>query len=341
MRCVATIGLSIALCLTAQAEPLALDIAPSAGAVFDIRDHDFGVVRQGEKLIHRFAFRNETAMPLSIERIELSQPGMTSRFRRTIPAGEQGAITVEWDTSKASGAANGDAKVYFTDAGQPPMTLVLSAIVKPSIEITPYAAAFFSVYKGESARRKLTIINNEEPLLNITRIEPAGSHFVASINTEAPGKRYTLQVDVLPDTPPGRYMEAVYLHTDQPATPTVKIGVNVLVKENLYANPETVDYGNVGLGYLQKNPNTIELLNQTFLIKKRQGTFEIKSVTSNVPQVQLRQEPATGPSEVFQITASLDKQRLQPGKLKGTITIETDDPDFPRLTVPVDGAISE
>lgn len=341
MRLVATLGLSIVLGLSAQAGAVALINKPPASAVFSGVHHEFGSVRQGEKLQHLFTFRNEAAVPLSIERVELLQPGMSSRFKRTIPAGAQGSITVAWDTRQMNGEAKSEAVVHFTDPGQPPVHLVLGAVIKPPIEISPYAAAFFSVYKGERARRELTVINNEELPLNITRVEAVGSHFLASIKTETPGKLYKLQVDIPPDVLPGRYREAIYLHTDQQAAPRIKVGVNVLVKEDLYVNPETVDYGNVGVGHLKSNPNTMELLNQTFLVKKRQGTFQIKSITSDVPQVRLRQEPATGRNEVFQITAMLDQQRLQPGRLKGTITIETDDPDFPILTVPVDGAINE
>lgn len=341
MRLVATLGLSVVLGLPVPAGAAALTDKPPVSAVFSEPQHEFGAVKQGEKLLHHFAFRNETAVPLSIERVELLQPGMSSRFKRTIPAGAQGAITVAWDTRQMNGAVKGEALVHFADPGQPPVRLALSAVVKPPVEVSPYAAAFFSVYKGERARRELSIVNNEAQPLNITRIEAVGSHFVASIKAETPGKLYKLQVDIPSDVAPGRYREAIYLHTDQPLAPKVKVGVNVLVKENLYANPEAVDYGNVGIGYLRNNPGTLELLNQTFLIKRRQGAFEIKSITSSVPQVQLRQEPATGRNEVFQITAVLDPQRLQPGKLKGTITVETDDPDFPKLTIPVDGAINE
>jgi hypothetical protein len=303
--------------------------------------HEFGTVKQGEKVVHGFAFRNETAAPLSIKQVDLSEAGMTARFKRAIPAGEQGMITLAWDTSKVKGEVKGDAVVHFADSGQPPITLALGGTVKPPIEIQPYAAAFFSTFKGEGARRKLTIINNEDHPLAITRIEPDGKHFTASLETVTPGKVYRLDVEVPSGVPPGRYMEAVYLHTDHPVFARMKVLVNVLVKNDLYVNPETVDYGSIGLDSLQKNPGLVGLLTQTFLVKKRQGAFEIKSITSDVPMVSLSRSPAAGRSEIFQVDAGLKMERALPGKIKGSIFIDTDDPEFPRLTIPVDALIGK
>ena len=41
----------------------------------------------------------------------------------------------------------------------------------------------------------------------------------------------------------------------------------------------------------------------------------------------------------YQITVSVLPERLQPGPIRGSIIIKTNDPEFPQLVVPVEGAI--
>lgn len=184
-----------------------------------------------------------------------------------------------------------------------------------------------------------TIINNEERPLTISRIEPEGKHFTAALETVTPGKVQRLRVTVPPDVAPGRYMGVAYLHTDHPTLSRLRISVNVLVKNDLYVNPETVEFGRVSLDSLTKNPRLIDLLGQTFLVKKRHGEFEIKSIASDVPALRIVQSPAAGRSETFRIDIGLDRNELKPGKVTGSLRIRTDDSEFPELVVPVRGEL--
>jgi hypothetical protein len=74
------------------------------------------------------------------------------------------------------------------------------------------------------------------------------------------------------------------------------------------------------------------------LVKKRQGDFEIKSVTSDMPFFRIRQEPASR-SGTFRIDIILDRDKLRPGKMQGSLRIRTDDTEFPELLVPVRGEL--
>ena len=56
-------------------------------AVLLSSDHDFGIVKQGQKLTHTFAIRNTSASALRIDRIDLSAQGITTRFKPDIPPG--------------------------------------------------------------------------------------------------------------------------------------------------------------------------------------------------------------------------------------------------------------
>jgi len=302
------------------------------------RSHDFGVVKEGEKVVHVFTVRNETETPLRIRAVDLSEPEMKARFNPVIPPRSEGSITVEWDTAHRKGQVEAEAIVRLSEPAQSDVTLNLKGIVKPPIDIIPYAAVFFSVFKGESSERTVTIINNDDRPLSITQVEADGTSFVASVETIEAGKIYQLRVKVPSDVPPGRYMEAVYLHTDHPTRSRLRIGVNVLVKNDLYANPEVVDFGTVSLDQLAKAPSLLELLTQTFLVKARSGDFKIKSIVSDIPLLHISKEPS-GPSQTFQISVGLVEERMQPGRITGTLRIATDDDAFPELVVPVRGEL--
>lgn len=320
-------------------QSVTLAAGTSSGAVFPTVSHDFGTVTQGEKVVRLFPFRNETGAPLEIERMQSSASGMRVRLKRLIPAGEEGSIRVEWDTAQVKGEAAAEVIVHFADPAVPPITLTLRGTVKPPIEMQPYGAVFFSLFEGESAERTVTIVNNQERPLNITRVEPAGAHFTAAVESVTPGKVERLRVTVPPDVMPGRYREAVYLHTDDPQHAKLRVGVNVLVKNDLYVLPETMELGKVSLDSLQNNPEILKLLTRIFVVKKRQGEFEIKSIVSDVPGLSVARSPAAGASGTFRIDVALDRDKLKPGTLDGKLRITTDDAAFPELIVPIRGEL--
>ena len=228
----------------------------------------------------------------------------------------------------------GKAVLEVNDPATPQITLVLKGVVKPGIEFLPYQAIFASVYKGESGHRSVRIVNNRERPLGITRVEQQGEHFHAGIKPVESGKLYELEVTVPATVPPGRYTEAVFLYTDDPTMPRLMVPVNVLVKPDLYANPETVDFGRVALKELADNPSVLDLLTQSVIVRKRAGNFSITNVTSDIPFVTIRRSPeGEGSSEVFRIDVALMKDRLRPGSISGSLRILTDDKQFPELIV--------
>ena len=67
--------------------------------------------------------------------------------------------------------------------------------------------------------------------------------------------------------------------------------------------------------------------------------FKAKALT-DLPFLSILSEPGrTG--DRCQLTIILDGDKLQPGKIDGNIGIETNDPEFPLLNVPVRGEIKE
>ncbi len=77
-----------ALCLCASAQIESPETA-----------YDFGTVQQGTKIGHGFAIHNSTPVPVTVQGLEFSMPGMTARFGPLLPPGLDRSIAIEWDTS--------------------------------------------------------------------------------------------------------------------------------------------------------------------------------------------------------------------------------------------------
>jgi hypothetical protein len=291
--------------------------------------HNFGIVKQGEIVSYTFVIRNTDVVPLKVEQLELSHLGMTARATPVIAAGAEGKVSLQWDTRFVVGKLAGKGILYFDNPVQKPIVLALSGVVKPAIEFVPARVVYLSIFKGESAEQTVTIINNDETHpLQITRIERRGQHFVAHLDTLETGKVHNIVVKVLSNTPPGRYFEALEIHTDDPTHSPLMIGVNIVVKENLYTFPHILEF-DTGDG-----SQVAGQFAHWLLVKKREGQFEIKRVTSTIPSLRTARQPE-GKSETFRIDVSIDSTQLKPGKITGMLHIETDDSEFPELAVPV------
>lgn len=291
--------------------------------------HNFGVVKQGEIISYTFVIRNTDVVPLNVKGLELSHLGMTARATPVITAGAEGKVSLKWDTRFVAGKLAGKGVLYFDDPVQKPLVLVLSGVVKPAIEFVPARVVYLSLFKGESAEQTVTLINNDETHpIQITRIERRGQHFVADLNTLETGKVHNIVLKVLSNTPPGRYFEALEIHTDDPTRSPLMIGVNVLVKENLYTFPHILEFNTI------HGSQVAGQFTQSLLVKKREGQFEINRVTSTIPFLRVERQPE-GKSGTFRLDVSIDSTQLKPGKLTGMLHIETDDSEFPEVVVPV------
>jgi hypothetical protein len=314
--------------------------APAARAVVAATSHDFGRVEQGARLTHRFVIRNTGGAPLTLSRLSLSERAMSAKMKPQIPPGGEGTLSIDWNTAGLQGAVEGRAVLELNDPASPAITLVLRAVVKQPIEFTPYPAVYASLYQGESARRSVRIDINRERPLGLVRLERHGEHFQAAIKPIVPARAYELEVTVPPTVSPGRYSEAVFLYTDDPQVPRLMVPVNVLVKTEVYANPDKVDFGTVSLGQLAAQPSVLDLLTQSFMVRKRAARFSITGLSSDLPFLSLRRSPdGPGNAEAFRLDVALSKDRLRPGPFSGTITVLTDDKEFPRIVVPVRGEV--
>ena len=301
---------------------------------------DFGTVKQGERLSHPFRIQNPGDAPLTIRRMDFNLPGIKARAKPMVPAGGEGQITLEWNTASLSGEMEVEMVLALDDPQQPQVSFFLRAVIQPPIDFAPSGAIYFSVFQDETAERSIRIISNEDRPLKIDRVESPSPHYAVRLKTIQPGKVYEVLVKVQPGAAPGRYArEPIYLYTDHPIRPRLQVLANLLVKADFYADPDVVNFGQVGLAQLSKQEGLAVLLTQTLLVKKRAGEFEIQSAETDLPFLQISRSPASGKSSGFRLDVRLVPEKMQKGEILGTIRIVNSDPNLPDLVVPVRGQV--
>jgi hypothetical protein len=320
----------LAVLLTAP--PLA---AAGPRAILPAEAYDFGSVKHGTRVLHRFEIRSSGDAPLrlELERAELSQPGMKLRFesREIAPAASSG-FTVEWNTEGLYGAAEAEARIPSNDADRPWVVVTLKGTVVPPVSIRPIPAVFLSVFEGEEGSRSLTLENNDEQPLAVSGVS-AGAHFTASAVSVQPGKVWRLEVRSRGSAPRGRYDESLAVSTDRPDVGRIEIPLHLLVKSPVWVDQDAVDFGTVSLADA-RNP----LLVQSLSVERKEGAFELTEVAADIPIVAVTSKPA-GPSARFQIDVRLRPDALKPGPIQGALRLRTTDPRYSKIEIPIRGVI--
>ncbi len=336
--------LVMAFLLVAELEALApttptTPTTPIPELVLSATGHEFGEARVGQKLVHVFEFRNAGEAPLFLKFVGGSLPGITARAKRELAPGLSGTISVEWDTSAVEGANEAVVTYSTNDPALPELELTLRAMLYRPVSIEPFGAVFFTLWRGESAEQRLKILVRGVPAAKVVKLTPEGSHFTSAIETVTEGREYALVVRVPPSAEIGRFREHLTVETDHPEMSSMRVAVNVLVKPELFVGVDEVTFGELDPKLLKARPDLLSYLMQSFVVRRKEGPFEIRSITSDLPALTFERDPASGPAEAFRIDVGVAAERLVPGPLRGTIRIESSDPRFPELMVPVTGSV--
>jgi hypothetical protein len=317
--------------LLAFSSLIAASAASSPKALFPESRFEFGQVKAGAVVERAFIVRNQGSSPLVIEKVAMTTPLLVTRLTHDVAPGGLGTIHFKLDTASLAGKFKGAILVFLNDPTQPQVSLAFEGTVVPAIELSPMPAYFVSGLRGRGGRAAIEIINHESEPLRIEGVEHPHERFTTQLETLAPGQRYRLTLDLRPDGPPGKNTSTILLRTSSKKTPVLKVAANTYLYERVRTFPDGVDFGTVRAKDPDRPP-------QTLMIYQVDGAdFRVK-VSTDFPAVQLKSE--RGPKgDRYQVTVSLIGNPLKAGPIKGSITVETNDSQFPKLKVPVSGWI--
>lgn len=310
-------------------------IAHAGQSPQDARQHDFGEVLQGTVVHHAFVLRNERATPMRITGMTASDGLTMSAVPVALPAASERTLPLTLDTRRITGAVT--ASLAVTLDGGDTRAFELRGKVVPPMEIRPRPAFFVSTQKGQAKQAVLELVNHEAMPVALSLPEPKpDARYSLALQEVEPGRRFRLVLSVPEDAPAGRFSEYIALDSSSNAKPKIPLGVNLQVRERVYTFPDVVDFGTVRASDL-KTPGVANT--QTLMVYRAAGGgLRATPVLEGVP-AEVAAEPGPQGDRV-QVTLSLPAT-TRPGPLHGTLRLNTNDPEFAQLAVPVTGQVVE
>ena len=298
---------------------------------------NFGKVLRGAALEHTFTIVNDSGSPLYVKRVRLTPPLLPVHLPKQIPAGGQAEVRVKLDTKDVGGLYEGSVLLSFDDPKIDDVELTVTGRVILPLEADP-PVIVLTAQRGEKAEASVEIINHDaEPVI----IDPPiylPSHFTMRLETLEPGRRYRLTLVMDPNGPAEKNKQTILLKTNSKIARELTIAAYTYLHERVYTFPDIVELGGLRLEDIRRGPDLVKRTAQTLMVY-RKGTADFQAkFSTDIPQMVIGAE--RGPmGDRYQLTVSLAPGKLEAGTIRGNIFIDTNDKEFPRLTVPVVGEI--
>jgi hypothetical protein len=286
-----------------------------ADAMFDELSKDFGSVPRGPMLTHPFRVFNNTGKPVSIGSVRVSCGCVSaSALKNFLQPGEETAILARMDTTRFSGIKSVTIYVQFTQPGFEEVRLWVQANGRNDFNITPDTLAFGQVKRGSAPAAGVTVTFYGQGEARITEVK-CDSNYIQPVLKEVSRQEtevvYQLAAKLRNDAPAGKWYTDVWLKTNNPSMPQLRVPLTVEIESALTVTPDAVALGSVPLkGESERR-----------VIVRGVRPFKITRVVGTDEQVLVR-ESTSESKPVHVLTVKL--RGLQPGELNRTLRVLTD-----------------
>jgi hypothetical protein len=299
--------------------------------MFPETSFEFGEVLSGAVVEHDFAVRNVGSVPTRIEKVSMTTPLLVTQMPREVVPGTEGRIHFKLDTADVSGRFEGTILVNLSDPAQLQARLSFSGHVIPAIELLPRPAFFVAGQRGQGNRGSIEIVNHESSPLTVEIGEHPAGRFTTELETLERGQRYRLTLALNPDGPGGRASDTILVRTSSKRVPVLKVNANTFLYERVHAFPDVVDFGTL-------RQSDVGHVAATLMVHQEGGSNFQVQLSTDVPGMSFRSERGAK-GDQYQVEATLSPDKIPVGPMKGSIFINTNDVEFPRVVVPVSGQI--
>jgi hypothetical protein len=306
------IALALALAYTGAASA-----STWADGLFDGLSRDFGAVPHGPTLVHHFRFVNKTNNPVQIANVRVSCGCTAAKALQTnLAPGQESAILVEMDTRRFSGSKVVTVYVQFNQPRFDEVRLAVQANSREDVSVLPESLAFGKVKRGAAAATSATVTFLGKANWQVTGVA-CESNYVRPqcelVRREGAEVAYKLTAAIAPDAPVGRWFTDVWLQTNNPVSPRIRVPLTVEVEAPLTVNLAAVNLGEVKAGKVAERQ----------VIVRGIQPFRIVAVDGTDKQLSIRDTTAES-KQVHMLTVTLRPQ--QPGPLQWTVRLLTDFP---------------
>ena len=321
-----------------EGAPQVAAAAPQDGKAPDLQfeelSYNFGKLAQDDKARHVFKFTNKGNAELVIGEVRASC-GCTAALAsaKNIAPGESGSIDVTFDSRGKRGQIEKHVTVSSNDPDTPQSTLTMVGEIAQIVVVEPpFATLGNNLPKGKGADTSFRIWRDDKQAFKISRIESDSASVTASTEpVEQDGNpAYQVNVKLVPNAPPGRYVGVLKVFTDIPNMPQTEVRFYGSIRSEMRLTPKYAVMGQVPVGSEATKTLTLE----------RDGDgppLQIVRVTDPAPYIRTSLKTIEE-GRKYEMQVTLDKN-APAGSLKGEIIVETNMGDEEPLRIPIYGYV--
>jgi hypothetical protein len=205
-----------------------------ADTMFQELSVDFGSVPRGPTLAHPFHVTNNTGRQVHISSVRVSCGCVSAGALDTVLApGQSTVIQASMDTRRFVGSKGVTVYVSFDQPRRDEVRLWVQANSRDDLLITPTGFALGQVKRGSVSSASVTVTLAGSGQWQITDVERASNYIltgVKEVHRDAAEVSYQITAGVRADAPVGKWYTDVWLKTNNPAVPTVRVPLTVEIE---------------------------------------------------------------------------------------------------------------
>jgi hypothetical protein len=226
-----------------------------ADGLFDELSRDFGSVARGPTLSHPFRVVNKTKgnVRISNVRVSCNRCSSATALKTELAPGEETQILVTMDTLQFQGSKIITVYVQFDQPNFEEVRLWVQANSRDDVTVTPDTLSFGRIKRGStpSASVRVAFLGNAQwKILSVASdsnyIQPTCKLVSQDVATSSVS--YELTAKLRSDAPVGKWYTDIWLKTNNPATPRVRVPLTVEIESALSISPPNVVLGQLKVG---------------------------------------------------------------------------------------------
>lgn len=202
--------------------------------VQDETRYDFGVVTKGDKVEHRFTFRNEGDEPLVIDNVKSScSCTATLVTNKEIPPGESGSVEAVFDSARFRGRIHKTIFVFSNDPQQPSSQFLLEGEVALALQAVPAQLNFGTLHAGEESQQRLVVKNISSKTLRLVNVRSSNAALKVDWQEAElqPGEEVEMTATLKAQISLGTIGGTVLIRTDRADVPEFQIPARAIVQK--------------------------------------------------------------------------------------------------------------
>lgn len=224
-----TLVLGAGLCLAAP-----VGAGSWADTMFQELSQDFGPVPRGPMLSHPFRVTNNTGRVVHISSVRVSCGCVSASAEETVLApGQSTVIQAYMDTRRFVGSKGVSIYVSFDQPRRDEVRLWVQANSRDDLLITPAGFALGQVKRGSVPSATVTVTLAGSGQWQITEVGRASNYIVTAVkevHRDVAEVSYQVTAAVRADTPVGKWYTDIWLKTNNPAVPAVRVPLTVEIE---------------------------------------------------------------------------------------------------------------